>query len=101
MSAVATNGEIMVAPTYTGNAPKAVFRPVSRDALFDGPPAPPRNVEKQHPGASPRDRMRLSNIARGGGGRQTYGRKYRTFFHTKKYDFKTHFFALNQSRSYT
>ena len=87
MSAVATNGEIMVAPTYTGNAPKAVFRPVSRDALFDGPPAPPRNVEKQHPGASPRDRMRLSNIARGGGGRQTYGRKYRTFFHTKKYDF--------------
>ena len=87
MSAVATNGEIMVAPTYTGNAPKAVFRPVSRNALFDRPPAPPRNVEKQHPGASPRDRMRLSNIARGGGGRQTYGRKYRTFFHTKKYDF--------------
>ena len=80
MSAVATNGEIMVAPTYTGNAPKAVFRPVSRDALFDGPPAPPRNVEKQHPGASQRDRMRLSNIARGGGGRQTYGGKYITFF---------------------
>ena len=80
MSAVATNPEIMVAPTYTGNAPKAVFRPVSRDALFDGPPAPPRNVEKQHPGASPRDRMRLSNIARGGGGRQTYGGKYITFF---------------------
>ena len=25
MSAVATNPEIMIAPTYTGNAPKAVF----------------------------------------------------------------------------
>ena len=87
MSAVATNPEIMVAPTYTGNAPKAVFRPVSSIALFDGPPAPPRNGAKQGGLARERDRMRLSNIARGGGGRQTYGGKYLTFFHTKKYDF--------------
>ena len=34
MSAVATNPEIMVAPTYTGNAPKAVFLPVSSIRIF-------------------------------------------------------------------